>query len=46
MTFVVWVQEKGFSMSGSSFDNVLFVGSEFNDINAIEVEFINSKFLG
>ncbi len=43
---VVWSQDEGFSMAGVKFNNALFLGSEFNDINAIVTEFENSKFIG
>lgn len=43
---VFWAQNKGFSMSGSNFQNVQFLGSEFEAITAIDVVFVNSKFIG
>jgi hypothetical protein len=41
-----WAKDKGFSMSGSNFQNVQFLGSEFEAITAINITFVNSKFIG
>lgn len=43
---VTWAKDKGFSISGSNFDNVKFIGSQIEAINAIDVTFKNCKFLG
>ncbi|MBK6999471.1 MAG: TIR domain-containing protein [Rhodoferax sp.] len=43
---VFWEKEKGFSLSGSNFDNVKFLGSQIEAINAIDVAFRNCKFVG
>jgi hypothetical protein len=41
-----WPKDDGVSLSGTRFDNVLFYGSEFEAINAVDVSFVNSKFRG
>lgn len=43
---VFWKKDKGFSLSGSNFDNVKFLGSQIEAINAIDVAFKNCKFVG
>jgi hypothetical protein len=41
-----WSKEKGVALSGTRFRNVVFYGSEFEGINAVDVSFVNSKFRG
>jgi uncharacterized protein YjbI with pentapeptide repeats len=41
-----WSKENGVALSGTRFKNVLFYGSEFEAINAVDVSFVNSKFRG
>jgi len=41
-----WPKDKGVSLSDVRFENVLFYGSEFEAVPAIDVTFINSKFRG
>ena len=41
-----WPKDKGVALSGTQFKNVLFYGSEFEGIGAIDVQFINTKFRG
>ena len=41
-----WSKEKGVALSGARFRNVVFYGSEFEGINAVDVSFVNSKFRG
>jgi hypothetical protein len=41
-----WSKEKGVTLSGVRFDNVLFYGSEFEAVTAIDIAFVNSKFRG
>jgi uncharacterized protein YjbI with pentapeptide repeats len=41
-----WPKDKGFRLSGTRFNNVLFYGSEFEAITAVDVSFVNSKFRG
>jgi uncharacterized protein YjbI with pentapeptide repeats len=43
---VFWSKDKGGAFSGTRFKNVLFYGSEFEAINLIDVQFVNSKFRG
>jgi hypothetical protein len=42
----LWSKDKGTALSGTVFTNVLFYGSEFEAINAVDVQFVNSKFRG
>ena len=41
-----WSKEKGVTLSGARFRNVVFYGSEFEGITAVDVSFVNSKFRG
>jgi uncharacterized protein YjbI with pentapeptide repeats len=41
-----WPNKSGVKLSGVRFNNVLFYGSEFEAITAVDVSFINSKFRG
>ncbi len=43
---VVWSQMEKLSMSGTTFDDSFFVGSEFDDIEVLVTEFKNCKFVG
>jgi hypothetical protein len=42
----LWSKDKGVTLSGTQFKNVLFYGSEFEAISAVDVSFVNSKFRG
>jgi hypothetical protein len=41
-----WPKDKDFRLSGTRFNNVLFYGSQFEAITAVDVAFVNSKFRG
>ena len=41
-----WAQNNEFSMSGTKFTNVQFIGCEFEAITAVDVDFVNVKFIG
>jgi hypothetical protein len=43
---VLWPKDEGVALSGTRFKNVVFYGTEFEAVNLIDVQFINTKFRG